>query len=119
MHQQTSHQSPKLYQNTLWLHRTCLDCKERDLCHIILIIKLQSLLITLYSLETFIEICHKLLSRKYDKDHETIQTIVQYVWEHTRDIREAIAIAKIVDTPDEVNSMASTLRRYSNEMRAA
>ena len=71
-----------------------------------------------YSLETFMEICHKLLSRKYDKDHETIQAIVRYVWEHTRDIREAIAIAKIVDTSDEVNSIASTLRRYSNEMRA-
>ena len=69
-----------------------------------------------YSLETFIEICHKLLSRKYDKDHETIQAIIQYVWEHTRDVREAIAIAKIVDTSDEVNSIASTLRRYSNEM---
>ena len=71
-----------------------------------------------YNLETFIEICHKLLSRKYDKDHETIQAIVQYVWEHTRDVREAIAIAKIVDTSDEVNSIASTLRRYSNEMTA-
>ena len=70
-----------------------------------------------YSLETFIEICHKLLSRKYDKDHETIQAIVRYVWEHTRDVREAIAIAKIVDTSDEVNSIASTLRRYSNEVR--
>ena len=42
----------------------------------------------------------------------------RYVWEHTRDVREAIAIAKIVDTSDEVNSIASTLRRYSNEMRA-
>ena len=71
-----------------------------------------------YSLETFIEICHKLLSRKYDKDHETIQAIIQYVWEHTIDVREAIAIAKIVDTSDEVNSIASTLRRYSNEMTA-
>jgi replication-associated recombination protein RarA len=71
-----------------------------------------------YSLETFIEICQKLLSRKYDKDHETIQTIIQYVWEHTRDIREAIAIAKIVDASEEVNNIASTLRRYSNEMRA-
>src|ERR671918_2332009 len=70
-----------------------------------------------YSLEAFMEICQKLLSRKYDKDHETIQAIVQYVWEHTRDIREAIAIAKIVDTSDEVNSIASTLRRYSHEMR--
>jgi Holliday junction DNA helicase RuvB len=60
-----------------------------------------------YSLETFIEICHKILSR------ETIQAIVQYVWEHTRDIREAIAIAKIVDSSDEVNSVAHTLRRYS------
>jgi Holliday junction DNA helicase RuvB len=71
-----------------------------------------------YNLETFTEICQKLLSRKYDKDHEIIQTIVQYVWEHTRDIREAVAIAKIVETSDEVNSIASTLRRYSNEMRA-
>ena len=70
-----------------------------------------------YSLETFIEIYHKLLSRKYDKDHETIQAIVRYVWEHTRDVREAIAIAKIVDTSDEVNSIANTLRRYSNEVR--
>ena len=42
----------------------------------------------------------------------------RYVWEHTRDVREAIAIAKIVDTSDEVNSIASTLRRYSNEMTA-
>lgn len=72
-----------------------------------------------YSLETFIEICQKLLFRRYDKDHETIQAIVQYVWEHTRDTREAIAIAKIVDTLDEVNSIACTLRRYSNEMRAS
>src|ERR687892_1456231 len=40
-----------------------------------------------YALETFTEICHKLLSRKYDKDHETIQAIVRYVWEHTRDVR--------------------------------
>ena len=70
-----------------------------------------------YDLEAFIEICHKLLSRKYDKDHETIQAIVQYVWEHTRDVREAIAIAKIVDTSDGVNSIANTLRRYSNELR--
>ena len=71
-----------------------------------------------YSLETFLEICHKLLSRKDDKDHETIQAIIRYVWEHTRDVREAIAIAKIVNTSDEVNSIASTLRRYSNEMTA-
>jgi MoxR-like ATPase len=71
-----------------------------------------------YSLEIFMEICHKLLSRKYDKDHETIQAIVRYVWEHTRDVREAIAIAKIVDTSDEVNSIASTLKKYSHEMRA-
>jgi hypothetical protein len=71
-----------------------------------------------YNLETFVEICHKLLSRRFDKDHETIQAIVQYVWEYTRDVREAIAIAKIVDTSDEVDSIASTLRRYSNEMRA-
>jgi hypothetical protein len=69
-----------------------------------------------YSLEIFIEICRKLLSHKYDKDHETIQAIVQYVWEHTKDVREAIAIARIVDTSDEVNSIASILRRYSNEM---
>ena len=67
-----------------------------------------------YSLETFMEICHRLLSRKYDKDHETIQAIVQYVWEHTRKYG-ALAIAKIADTSDEVNSIASTLRRYSNE----
>jgi MoxR-like ATPase len=71
-----------------------------------------------YTLDIFIEICHKLLSRKYDKDHETIQAIVRYVWEHTRDVREAIAIAKIVDIPDEVNSIASTLRKYSHEMKA-
>ena len=70
-----------------------------------------------YNLETFTEICQKLLSRKYDKDHETVQAIVQYVWQHTRDVREAIAIAKIVDTSDEVNSIASTLRRYSHEIR--
>jgi hypothetical protein len=48
-----------------------------------------------YDLVIFTEICQKLLSRKYDKDHETIQAIVRYVWEHTRDVREAIAIAKI------------------------
>jgi replication-associated recombination protein RarA len=70
-----------------------------------------------YNLETFTEICQK-LSRKYDKDHETIQAIVRHVWEHTRDVREAIAIAKIVDTSDEVNNVASTLRKYSNEMMA-
>ena len=70
-----------------------------------------------YSLEAFTEICQKLLSRKYDKDHETIQAIIRYVWEHTKDVREAIAIAKIADTSDEVNSIASTLRRYSHEMR--
>ncbi len=70
-----------------------------------------------YSLETFTEICHKLLSRKYDKDYETIQASVRYVWEHTRDVREAIAIAKIAGTSDEVNSIASTLRKYSNEVR--
>jgi Cdc6-like AAA superfamily ATPase len=66
-----------------------------------------------YSLATFIEICHKLLFRKYDKDYDTIQAIVRHVWEHTRDVREAIAIAKIVDTSDEVNCIASTLSRYS------
>lgn len=70
-----------------------------------------------YNLETFTEICQKLLSRKYDKDHETIQAIAQYAWKHTKDVREAIAIAKIVDTSDEVNSIASTLRKYSNEVR--
>ena len=69
-----------------------------------------------YNLEIFTEICHKLLSRKYDKDHETIQAIVHYVWEHTRDVREAIAIAKIVDTWDEVNSIDSTLSKYSTEV---
>ena len=64
------------------------------------------------------EICHKLLSRTYDKDHETIQAIIQYVSEHTIDVREAMAIAKIVNTSDEVNSITSTLRRYSNETKA-
>jgi Holliday junction DNA helicase RuvB len=67
-----------------------------------------------YDLETFTEICQKLLSRKYDKNHVTIQTIVQYVWKHTHEVREAIAIAKIVDTPDEVNTIAKTLRKYSD-----
>ena len=52
------------------------------------------------SLETFAEICQKLFSRKYDKDDETVQAIVRYVWEHTRDVREAIAIAKLVNTHD-------------------
>jgi hypothetical protein len=70
-----------------------------------------------YNLETFTEICHKILSRKYDKDHETIQSIIRYVWEHTKDVREAIAVAKIVDASDEVSSIASTLRKYSNEAR--
>jgi replication-associated recombination protein RarA len=70
-----------------------------------------------YNLEIFTEVCQKLLSRKYGKNHETIQTIIQYVWERTRDVREAIAIAKIADTSDEVTNIASTLRRYSNEMR--
>jgi hypothetical protein len=70
-----------------------------------------------YNLESFVEICHKLLSRKYDKDYETIQAIIRYVWEYSRDVREAIAIAKIVDTSDEVNNVASTLR-YSNKMMA-
>ena len=32
-------------------------------------------------------------------------------------VREAIAMAKIVDTSDEVSSIASTLRRYPHEMR--
>jgi hypothetical protein len=54
----------------------------------------------------------------YSRKYKTIQTIIRYAWEHTRDVREAIAIAKIVDTSDEVNSIASTLRRYSNEMTA-
>ena len=58
------------------------------------------------------KICQKLLSSKYNKVHETIQAIIQYVWEYTRDVREAIAIAKIVDTSGEVNSIPNTLRRY-------
>ena len=63
----------------------------------------------------------KISARSYylvstNKVHETIQAIIQYVWEYTRDVREAIAIAKIVDTSGEVNSIANTLRRYSNEM---
>ncbi|HZA69709.1 MAG TPA: hypothetical protein VE548_08405 [Nitrososphaeraceae archaeon] len=58
------------------------------------------------------------MSRRYDKDHETIQAIVRYVWEHTHDVREAIAIAKIVDTSEEVNSVVSTLSKYSNEVTA-
>ena len=62
-----------------------------------------------YDLEIFTEICQKLISRKYDKDHETIQAIVRYGWEHTRDVPDAIAIAKIADTSDEVNSITSTL----------
>jgi hypothetical protein len=33
-----------------------------------------------------------------DTNSVTKQAIVRYVWEHTRDVREAIAIAKIVDT---------------------
>ncbi len=40
------------------------------------------------------------------------------MYQNILETREAIAIAKIVDTSDEVNSIASTLRRYSNEMRA-
>jgi MoxR-like ATPase len=71
-----------------------------------------------YSLEIFTEICQKLLSRKYDKDHETIQAIIRYVWEHSRDVREVIAIAKIADTSDEVNNIANTLSTYSNEVMA-
>lgn len=71
-----------------------------------------------YNLEIFTEICQKLLSRRYDKDHETKQAIVHYVWEHTHDVLEAMAIAKIVDTSDEVNSIASTLSKYSNEVTA-
>jgi replication-associated recombination protein RarA len=71
-----------------------------------------------YSLEIFIEICQKLLSRKYDKDHETIRAVTRYVWEHSRDVREAIAIAKIADTSDEVNNIANTLSTYSNEVVA-
>jgi ATP-dependent exoDNAse (exonuclease V) beta subunit len=66
-----------------------------------------------YDLETFTEICQKLLSRKYDKDHETVQEIVRHVWDHTRDVREAIAIAKIVDTPNEVSGIAQILEKYS------
>ena len=71
-----------------------------------------------YRPEPFLEICHKLLSSKYDKDYETDNNRPICMGTYTRDVREAIAIAKIVDTSDEVNSIASTLRRYSNEMMA-
>jgi hypothetical protein len=71
-----------------------------------------------YSLEIFTEICQKLLSRKYDKDHKTIQAIIRYVWKHSRDVRDAIAIAKIANTSDEVNIIANTLSTYSNEVMA-
>ena len=72
-----------------------------------------------YDLETFTEICQKLLSRKYDKDHETIQAIIQYVWEHTRDIREAIAIDVRINTyqyGDRVFTHDAVIHSGSNEV---
>jgi Holliday junction DNA helicase RuvB len=67
-----------------------------------------------YTWETFLEITQKLLHKRYGLDEITSTKIAEVVWSQlkTRDIRDALAIAKLTKSVEDIEFIAMTLQKY-------
>lgn len=71
-----------------------------------------------YTREDFIRICIKVLSRREGRDEDTALYIAKQVWNElrSRDVREAIRVARMCTTKTEVAVTIETLKRYRKEI---
>jgi transcriptional regulator NrdR family protein len=67
-----------------------------------------------YTWETFLEITQKLLHKRYGLEEITSAKIAKVVWSQlkTRDIRDALAIAKLTKSVEDIEFIAKTLQKY-------
>lgn len=70
-----------------------------------------------YTWETFLEITQKLLHKRYGLDEITSAKIAEVVWSQlkTRDLRDALAIAKLTKSTEDVEFIAMTLQKYKKK----
>ena len=70
-----------------------------------------------YTWETFLEITQKLLRKRYTLDENTSAKVAEVVWSQlkTRDIRDALAIAKLTKSVEDVEFIAITLQKYKRK----
>jgi replication-associated recombination protein RarA len=67
-----------------------------------------------YTWDNFLQITQKLLDKKHGLDATTSTKIAQVVWSQlkTRDIRDVLAIAKLTKSSEDIEFIATTLRKY-------
>ena len=70
-----------------------------------------------YTWENFLQITQKILLKKYGLDETISARIAQVVWSQlkTRDIRDALAIAKLTKRSEDVEFIAMTLQKYKRK----
>lgn len=68
-----------------------------------------------YSYEEFVNIVRKLLKKRYHMDENISEKISYSVWNHmnSKDIRDAIRIAKLAKTTSDVNWLVNVKMKYS------
>ncbi|HKG89356.1 MAG TPA: AAA family ATPase [Nitrososphaeraceae archaeon] len=67
-----------------------------------------------YTWEAFLEITQKLLRKRYGLEEITSAKVAEVVWSslQTRDLRDALAIGKLVKSTEDVEFIAITLQKY-------
>jgi replication-associated recombination protein RarA len=72
-----------------------------------------------YTWENFLEITQKLLRRRYGLEEITSTKVAEVVWSfiQTRDLRDVLAIGKLVRCMEDVDFIATTLHKYKRRDR--
>jgi replication-associated recombination protein RarA len=67
-----------------------------------------------YTLDQFCEIARRLVSKRFGHSNQLADEIAAAVWNeiHSKDIRNVLAIAKLVHSIEEVSWLVQTFRRY-------
>jgi hypothetical protein len=72
-----------------------------------------------YTWENFLEITQKLLRRRYGLEEIASTKVAEVVWSsiQTRDLRDVLAIGKLVRSMEDVEFIATTLNKYKRRDR--
>lgn len=67
-----------------------------------------------YTFEQFIEIARKLLSKRFGHSNQVADEIAMAVWNemNSKDVRNVLAIAKLVHSVDDVSWLVQTFKKY-------
>lgn len=70
-----------------------------------------------YTYEEFVEICRRLLKKKYHLDTNLSEKIAYAVWNRmkSQDIRDVIRTAKLIKSPDDVDWLIDVQIKYGNK----